>query len=391
MKTAFSEYFHNQTSDERSEAAGGRGNTCLVRKPKLKQVDIDRSKVLSTRVRKVVGTVCAEALSDHFRRQGAGSVATAPKSRRSLEMDSGAWTGRGRKGRLHTSNRTSGWRRGSLPCDVTIAQIEDLCGIDLSFWRDLPFWPLLNPEPPSLDLLYAIVHAQCPHLEGAVRGVSILLPAHPVQYLNLRESPSIGQLTTLIALARLAEIHADMPAKDLASLCVFDVLPDVLRLHPLPHAAIPMVFALFRDVLWSNVDLAGVLIDLDETVLQQALARAPDSASNKIRAADVYEVHMVLIARAKALGRSAHELEPDDDPSAANHAALWLRRTRICRFIRSSTSEAVVGSEPVLEPSGSLRAPERWLHLGYPAAPGAAPGIKSRRSAASMAGRRRLG
>lgn len=157
-------------------------------------------------------------------------------------------------------------------------------------------------------------------------------------YLNLRATVSIDRLTALVALARRAERQGDVDSHALAALCVFDLLPDVVRSHGPLYAVAPDLFTLCRDVLWSKVDLGGVVIDLSEGAFNRHTKRAPLTQGEVyIGAADIYQVHTRLIRRARLCGRPAGQLEKhhDSNPFSPSDPRHWYQNTVIARFLRN--------------------------------------------------------
>lgn len=296
--------------------------------------DIRRSREMSPTVRTCAASVCRAAVSQRL----------GVTSARAIDKKTGAWTGRDVDKRLGTSNRAAGWTRGHLPSDEAVALVQNACGVDLREWRDLPLWKMLDPRTPSLDCILKVfqplagglplVVRLATHDEAALRHAQL----EYYDYLNLRNEISIDRLTALVALARNGERQGDVCSHALAALCVFDLLPQVVRVNTPLQAGAPHLFALCRDVLWSKVELAGVVIDLSEGAFCRLLRETPlPSGVLKIGAADIYQIHARLIRRARLYGRPAGSMERKDieNPFPPGDPRHWYWTTAISRFVRN--------------------------------------------------------
>ena len=148
-----------------------------------------------------------------------------------------------------------------------------------------------------------------------------------------------------MALARLAEAKGDLFRRELAAFCVFDILPHVVKMYPQLQKQKHEVLSLFRRVLWQDIDLHGVEIDVspERFDLLQSQTFPPDHRF--VGAADVYVVHAREIAKARlGGGKVPYMLESDlddrfsewfkvDNPPSASD---WLYQTCVRLFVEAS-------------------------------------------------------
>lgn len=165
------------------------------------------------------------------------------------------------------SNKYLRWRQGkALPHDASIAHVAARSGgsVKLGFWRDLPLWELLHPDPPSILWIHRM-------LEGGsldVRRILFLngLPerfgfSHSLldrsQTLAIRNLHSLEAFMVLLAMARKGEQLEDDPHHYLPSACAFDILPRVLYRHAALRYRWEGLFGCLERIFWNRIYING--------------------------------------------------------------------------------------------------------------------------------------
>ncbi|WP_136256464.1 hypothetical protein [Metallibacterium scheffleri] len=209
-------------------------------------------------VKRVRGAACYAALAAHF----------GTDSPKELEWRVDGRRPYGRDGDPSISNKYRRWRQGrALPSDETAARVIERSGgsVRLGFWRDLPLWELLAPEPPPMQRIHRLLETSPKPIRRILFFNSVpdimgrfchTLPERD-QTLAIRNQYSLDALIVLLCLARKGEMLEDDPQHHLPSACAFDILPRVLYTHwPLRYRW-EHLFACLDRIYWQRVYLDG--------------------------------------------------------------------------------------------------------------------------------------
>lgn len=243
-------------------------------------------------VKRSRGATCYAALAAHF----------GTDSPKELEWRIDRRRPYGGEGDPSISNKYRRWRQGKgLPNDDTIARVSERSagGVRLGFWRDLPLWELLAPEPPEIKRLHKIMEGSSSTIRRILFGDS-----HPDrvgrfqpsmlkrdQTLAIRNQYSLDALIVLLCLARKGEILEEDPFHFLPSACAFDILPRILYSYRPLHYRWEDLFACVERIFWKRIYGDGVFFKFPiETVRTSLLslngdpaAKLPRESGNRLR------------------------------------------------------------------------------------------------------------
>lgn len=244
-------------------------------------------------VKRCRGTVCYGALAAHF----------GTDSPKELEWRVDQRGPYGSGSDESASNKYRRWRQGkALPHDNTVIQVakQSHGSLRLDFWRDLPLWDLLAPEPPRMQRIHRL-------LEGSPMSVRKLLFLDGLpdstgrfhhsmlereQLLAIRNQHSLEAFIALLCLARKGEALEDDPAHYLPSACAFDILPRVLYTHRPLRYQWEGLFSCLNRIFWRRVYVGGAYQRFPIETVQCGLraldadpaTELPHMSGNRVRA-----------------------------------------------------------------------------------------------------------
>ena len=204
------------------------------------------------------GSACYAALAAHFGTDSPKTLEQRVDKREPYDVD----------GDTAISNKYRRWRQGkALPGDDTIAHVLKSSGgsIRLGFWRDLPLWELLSPEPPSIYRLHQLLEAMplmikrtlfmdgMPNRQGRYQHS----PVERDQVLAIRNHGTLDAFLTLLCLARKGEVLEDDPRHYLPAAGAFDILPRVLFAYRPLRYRWEGLFACLDRIFWQRVYSIG--------------------------------------------------------------------------------------------------------------------------------------
>lgn len=228
-------------------------------------------KTQKSELKKARGTACFGALAAHFGTESADQLEERVDGR----------TIRNEDGEKSSSNKFRRWRQeGKLPKDDSVRRaLERSAGaVDLAFWRDLPLWELLDPEPPPIWKLHRVIESSGRNVrcilffeeEPERHGFNHSLPDRS-QILAVRNLRSLDALQVLLALARKGEQLEDAPQQYLPSACAFDILPYVLYSYkPLAYRW-EGLFRCMERIFWNMVYVNGMYFEFPIEDIEAAL------------------------------------------------------------------------------------------------------------------------
>lgn len=223
-------------------------------------------------VKRCRGAACYGALAAHF----------GTHSPKELEWQVDGRAPYDSHGDPSISNKYRRWRQGkSLPSDDSVTHVAKRSSgcVQLAFWRDLPLWELLAPDPPPMQRIHHLLETASPSIQR------ILFPDHipgeeesfhdPVlsrgQTLAIRDLHSLDAFITLLGLARKGESIKDGPAHFLPSACAFDLLPRMLHSYsPLCYDWENLFHCLDR-IFWKRSYPGGIHFELPIDVVRSSL------------------------------------------------------------------------------------------------------------------------
>lgn len=160
-----------------------------------------------------------------------------------------------------SSNKYLRWRQGkTLPRDDSVVNVHTRSAgaVRLDFWRNLPLWDLLAPDPPSVPRLHRI-------LEQSPEIIRRILFGHPdiaarfhhsmlerEQTLAIRNHYSLEAFIALLSLSRKGEILEDDPHHFLPAACAFDILPRILYSYPPLRYRWEILFRCLDRIFWQR-------------------------------------------------------------------------------------------------------------------------------------------
>ena len=210
-------------------------------------------------VKRCAGAACYGALASHFGTDSPKRLEWLVDHRKPYGCDSDA----------AVSNKYLRWRQGkALPHDDTVSHVASLTknSVRLDFWRGLPLWELLAPEPPSMQRLHRLLEA----LPSSIRRI-LFLNSSPdrlgryrhcmvdrQQTIAIRSQRSLDAFIALLCLARKGEILDDDPHQFLSSACAFDIFPRVLFTHQPLRYRWQELFTCIERVFWKRSYVDGM-------------------------------------------------------------------------------------------------------------------------------------
>lgn len=166
------------------------------------------------------------------------------------------------------SNKFRRWRQGkALPSEGTVEHVavRSAGSVRLDFWRDLPLWTLLNPEPPPMRVLNRVLE----ELHISIRRL-VLLQESPSrtgqfnhstlerdQILAIRNHHSLDAFIALLCLSRKGEAMENEPQHFLPAECAFDILPRVLYTHRPLRYCWELLFECLERIFWKRAYSTG--------------------------------------------------------------------------------------------------------------------------------------
>lgn len=242
-------------------------------------------------LKKACGTVCYGALVNHF---GTDSAALLEK-----RVDGRAIYNQ--FGEKAATNKFRRWLQGrALPGEDSRAHALKRSGgaVDLGYWRDLPLWRLLHPEPPSIRELHRIIEGAGSNIRRILFNDALPEPKNynhslPVrsQTLAIRNLRSLDAFQVLLALARKGEQLEDGPLQYLPSACAFDILPYVLYSNRPLAFRWQGLFVCLKRIYWDMVYFNGMYFDFPVegvesglvTLMEDPAASLPYGSGNRER------------------------------------------------------------------------------------------------------------
>lgn len=203
-------------------------------------------------VKRCRGEACYGAVAAHFGTESPKELEWRVDRRRPYQSN----------GDDSLSNKYRRWRQGkALPSDETVAHVaaRSAGGVRLDFWRDLPLWELLAPEPPALRRLHQILEGRSaltrrilfgePGLEGRINHAQ--LARH--QTLALRNHRSLDAFIALLCLSRKGELLEDDSHHYVPAACAFDLLPRIVYAYRPLRYRWENLFVCLRRIYWRRV------------------------------------------------------------------------------------------------------------------------------------------
>lgn len=246
-------------------------------------------------VKRCRGATCYAALAAHF----------GTDSPKELEWRIDRRRPYGGEGDPSISNKYRRWRQGKgLPNDDTIARVSERSagGVRLGFWRNLPLWILLNPEPPPVHTLHRIME----ELHISIRRL-VLLQEFPGrsgqvnhstlerdQILAIRNHHSFDAFIALLCLSRKGEVMENEPQQFLPAACAFDILPRVLYSHKPLRYRWELLFECLERIFWKRAYSIGLCYAFPVDVVRSSLqaldanpsAQLPQMSGKRYRVID---------------------------------------------------------------------------------------------------------
>ena len=180
------------------------------------------------------------------------------------------------------SNKFRRWRQGkALPSKGTVEHVavRSAGAVRLDFWRDLPLWALLNPEPPPMRMLHHIVEK----LHISIRRLVLLQEFrgrfgqinHSTlerdQILAIRNHHSLDAFIALLCLSRKGEVMENEPQQFLPAECAFDILPRVLYSHRPLRCQWGLLFECLDRIFWKRAYSTGFCYTFPMDVVRSSL------------------------------------------------------------------------------------------------------------------------
>lgn len=218
------------------------------------------------------GSACYAALAAHFGTDSPKTLELRVDGRKPYDVD----------GEVSISNKYRRWRQGSpLPGDATVSKVLKRSGgsVRLGFWRDLPLWELLAPEPPSMQRIHQLLETTSPMIKRVLfmdrmpnrQGRYQHSPVERDQVLVIRNQGTLDALIALLCLARKGEVLEDDPRQYLPAAGAFDVLPRVLYAHKPLRYRWEDLFACLERIFWKRVYSIGATYSFPMEQVQSGL------------------------------------------------------------------------------------------------------------------------
>lgn len=245
------------------------------------QAATDELKNRLKELKRIRGAVCFGALASHF----------GAESSKKLEWRVDRRLPYGEDVDSSPSNKYLRWRQGTLPHDVSLAHVEARTAgsVRLGYWRDLPLWQIISPNPPSISSLHRFLE-QMPknirkillhHTSPAIYGRFHHAIPERSQILAVRNQRSLDAFMTLVCLARKGEVLENHQFHFLSAACAYEILPRVLYSHKPLRYQWEGLFAYLHQILWCGVYPNGAPFHFPiETVRQSLDALDADPAAN---------------------------------------------------------------------------------------------------------------
>lgn len=223
-------------------------------------------------VRRCRGSACYAALAAHFGTDSPKTLERRVDGRDPYDVD----------GDIAISNKYRRWRQGkALPGDDTVAHVLQRSGgsVRLGFWRDLPLWELLAPEPPPMQRIHQLLETTSPMIKRILfmdgmpnwQGRYQHSPVERDQVLAIRNQGTLDAFIALLCLARKGEVLEDDPRHYLPSAGAFDVLPRVLYAHKPLRYRWEDLFACLDRIFWKRVYSIGATYSFPVEQVQSGL------------------------------------------------------------------------------------------------------------------------
>ena len=244
------------------------------------------------------GAACYAALTAHFGTRNQTRLEWTIDGRRPYGADNDDVD-------QSSSNKYLRWGQGkTLPSNSSVDLVYEHSGgaVRLNFWRDLPLWELLQPQPPSLQRLHAILEASPPgvrrilfiDVEPGEGGRYSHTRLRRSELLALRNLRSLDAFTALLCLARKGELLEDDQYQYLPSACAYDMLPRLLYSHPPLRCQWEMLFSCLERIFWRRVYVSGDYFEFPietvrssiETLDKDSSAPLPQKSGKRIRVID---------------------------------------------------------------------------------------------------------
>lgn len=171
--------------------------------------------------------------------------------------------------------------RGTVPSDETVERVKMRSegAVDLSSWRDLVLWSVLEATPPSLAWLHTTKERFSPPIRTILfgdparnrMGRFIHFDTDRDRLLALRDLRSLEALCALLCLAREGELLGDDARHSLPTMCAFDILARVLRAHPPLRFKWQLLYACLERVFFARVYGDGICLSFSAAAVERAL------------------------------------------------------------------------------------------------------------------------
>lgn len=212
-------------------------------------------------VKKACGMVCYGALAAHFGTDSAKALEWRIDRR-------GPYRQNDDDADPSSSNKYLRWRQGkALPHTDSIEHVRDRSGqaVKLDYWKDLPLWELLAPDPPLISRLNRLLEGMPKNIrrhlfidgEPDLRGQFQHSWPERDQFLTIRNQRSLDALIALLCLARKGEVMEDHPRHYFPSACAFDLLPHVLHGNTALRYRWEGLFVCIERLFWNRVYVSG--------------------------------------------------------------------------------------------------------------------------------------
>lgn len=209
-------------------------------------------------VKRCRGSACYAALAAHFGTDSPKLLEVRVDRRAPYDID----------GDAAISNKYRRWRQGrALPSDETVSHVLERSGgsVRLGFWRDLPLWELLSPDPPPMQRIHRLLEAAPPTIKRILfmdgmpsrQGRFQHSPLERDQVLAIRNQGTLDAFLTLLCLSRKGEALEDDPRHYLPAATAFDILPRVLFAHQPLRYCWEALFDCLERIFWKRVYSSG--------------------------------------------------------------------------------------------------------------------------------------